>query len=96
MSNSIFNTFKKTTQDKTEITEDNTETMIYENMFCINDIYVDECILVKYPLIIEYLENLTPLEKKACIIAQRHLKTSFDLTRSNGFAEWMKSSGRSL
>lgn len=76
------------------ITEE--DSSLYDNMFCINDIYVDEYTLVKYPQIMEYLESMSLLEKKACIIAQTHLKTSFDLTRSNGFTEWLKSSGSSL
>jgi hypothetical protein len=87
----LFNSPKKETIPITEEVSS-----IYDDMFCINDIYVDEYTLVKYPKIIEYLECMSPLEKKACIIAQKHLKTSFDLTRSNGFTEWLKSSGSSL
>lgn len=36
-----------------------------------------------------YLEQLTPLQKIAYEIAKDHLKTSFDITRSNGFNEWL-------
>ena len=36
-----------------------------------------------------YLEQLTPLQLKAYEIAKEHLKTSFDITRSNGFNEWL-------
>jgi|688.fasta_scaffold1899785_2 hypothetical protein len=39
--------------------------------------------------IINYLEQLTPLQKMAYEIAKDHLKTSFDITRSNGFNEWL-------
>ena len=39
--------------------------------------------------IINYLEQLTPLQKIAYEIAKDHLKTSFDITRSNGFNEWL-------
>ena len=38
--------------------------------------------------IINYLEQLTPLQMKAYEIAKDHLKTSFDITRSNGYNEW--------
>ena len=38
-----------------------------------------------------YLEQLTPLQKIAYEIAKDHLKTSFDITRSNGFNEWLSS-----
>jgi len=38
--------------------------------------------------IINYLEQLTPLQLKAYEIAKDHLKTSFDITRSNGYTEW--------
>jgi hypothetical protein len=41
--------------------------------------------------IINYLEQLTPLQKIAYEIAKDHLKTSFDITRSNGFNEWLSS-----
>lgn len=38
--------------------------------------------------IINYMEQLTPLQMKAYEIAKDHLKTSFDITRSNGYNEW--------
>lgn len=40
--------------------------------------------------ITNYLEQLTPLQRKAYEIAKEHLKTSFDITRSNGFNEWVR------
>jgi hypothetical protein len=50
-------------------------------------------IFLKYPvetqnLIIAYLESLTPIEKKAYLIAKDHLGSSFNILRSNGFIEW--------
>ena len=36
----------------------------------------------------EYISQLTPLQMKAYEIAKDHLKTSFDITRSNGYNEW--------
>ena len=39
--------------------------------------------------IINYLEQLSPLQRKAYEIAKEHLKTSFDITRSNGYNEWI-------
>ena len=74
-----------------------TEEERYEHMFCINDIYVDENTMSKYPEVVEYLETLSAFDKRACLIAQKHLKTSFDLSRCNGFVEWRKTfSGSSL
>jgi hypothetical protein len=40
------------------------------------------------PLVLQYLEQLSPAEKKALQIAQEHLKSSFHIERSNGFQEW--------
>ncbi len=37
-----------------------------------------------------YEAHLSPLQLKAYLIAKDHLKTSFDLVRSNGYAEWKK------
>jgi len=40
--------------------------------------------------ILEYLEQLNILEKKAYSIAKKHLGSSFDLIKSNGFIEWLQ------
>jgi len=40
----------------------------------------------------DYMKQLTPLQLKAYEIAKEHLKTSFDITRSNGFNEWVSKS----
>jgi len=40
----------------------------------------------------KYIEQMTPLQKKAHLIASAHLKSSFNITRSNGFKEFMKKS----
>ncbi len=40
--------------------------------------------------IIEYLNQLNPIEKKAYAIAKDHLKSSFNLVKSNGFTDWIK------
>lgn len=37
-----------------------------------------------------YLDQLSPIEKIALVIAEEHLGTSFDLQKSNGFIEWCK------
>lgn len=42
-------------------------------------------------LVNEYIGQLTPLQLKAYEIAKEHLKTSFDITRSNGYNEWLHS-----
>lgn len=42
-------------------------------------------------LIIEYLTQLSDLEIKAYKIAKAHLGSSFNLVKSNGFCDWIKS-----
>jgi len=37
-----------------------------------------------------YLTTLNEQQVKAYNIAKRHLGTSFDITRSNGYKEWLK------
>ena len=36
----------------------------------------------------QYIESLTPKERKAYEIAKSHLGTSFDLEKSRGFQTW--------
>ena len=36
----------------------------------------------------EYVDSLSVLEQKVCNIAEDHLKSSFDLSRSSGFLAW--------
>lgn len=38
----------------------------------------------------QFLRTLTKKEYKAYEIAKSHLGTSFDLKKSNGFLEWLK------
>ena len=35
-----------------------------------------------------YLASLSELERRVCSIAQAHLESSFDLSRSNGYIAW--------
>lgn len=53
----------------------------------------DKCELKKMDddelLITEYFQQLSPIHKKAYLIAQSHLKSSFDVVRSNGYIEWL-------
>jgi len=39
----------------------------------------------------EYFDSLSVLEQKVCAIAEDHLKSSFDLSRSSGFLAWKNS-----
>jgi hypothetical protein len=39
--------------------------------------------------ITNYLAQLTPIEVKAYGIAKKHLKSSFNLIRSNGYINWI-------
>jgi hypothetical protein len=40
--------------------------------------------------IIQYIKQLTPIEKKAYSIALEHLGSSFNILRCNGYKEWIK------
>jgi hypothetical protein len=56
--------------------------------------------LKTYPLneqreIFEYLNEMDEINRKAYLIAHDHLKTSFNIARSNGFKEWKQSKTKS-
>lgn len=36
----------------------------------------------------QFVSSLSPLEKRVCAIAESHLESSFDLSRSSGFIAW--------
>ena len=36
----------------------------------------------------QFLASLSPLEQRVCAIAESHLESSFDLSRSSGFIAW--------
>lgn len=38
--------------------------------------------------VIQYLKTLKPIEIKAFKIAKNHLKTSFNILKSNGYIDW--------
>ena len=46
--------------------------------------------LEKQTEVYNYLIQMTPSQKKAYLIAQDHLGTSFNILKSNGFIEWKK------
>jgi hypothetical protein len=39
--------------------------------------------------ILEYIEQLTAIEKRVLKIAKEHLETSFSIVKSIGFIEWL-------
>jgi hypothetical protein len=41
-------------------------------------------------LLLEYLESLSPIERTAMEIAKRHLGSSFNILKSNGYMKWVK------
>ncbi len=41
---------------------------------------------------VEYLQQLNSIERKAYVIGKQHLGTSFNVVKSNGFNEWKKRS----
>ena len=43
----------------------------------------------KQEQIFNYLQEMDDHNRKAYIIAQNHLGTSFNIARSNGFKEWL-------
>lgn len=40
--------------------------------------------------IINYLKHLDPIERQAYTIGKKHLGSSFNLIKSNGFIDWRK------
>jgi hypothetical protein len=40
--------------------------------------------------ITNYLFQLTPIQKKAYVIAKEHLGSSFNVIKSNGYVKWLK------
>ncbi len=40
--------------------------------------------------IIKYLEHLSPIECQAYLIAKDHLGSSFNIVKSNGYCDWLK------
>ena len=46
--------------------------------------------LEKQTEVYNYLIQMSPYQKKAYLIAQDHLGTSFNILKSNGFIEWKK------
>ena len=44
----------------------------------------------QHAYIAEYIQSLTPKQKKAYEIAKDHLKDSFQIEKSNGFLQWHK------
>ncbi len=41
--------------------------------------------------IVEYITQLSEIERKACLIAKDHLGSSFNIVKSNGYNDWLKS-----
>lgn len=39
--------------------------------------------------VIKYLQSLSPIQLQAYYIAIDHLKTSYDILRSNGYQDWL-------
>jgi hypothetical protein len=36
----------------------------------------------------QFIASLSPLEQRVCAIAESHLESSFDLSRSSGYIAW--------
>ena len=50
----------------------------------------------KQRLIFQYLNEMDEHNRKAYDIAYNHLGTSFNISRSNGFKEWLNSKSNTL
>ena len=50
----------------------------------------------KQRLIFQYLNEMDENNRKAYDIAYNHLGTSFNISRSNGFKEWLNSKSNTL
>jgi hypothetical protein len=48
---------------------------------------LDECLKSN---LMQYFNQLDPIEKKAYKIAKEHLGSSFNIVKSNGFCDWLK------
>jgi hypothetical protein len=42
----------------------------------------------------KYMSQLSHIEKKAFFIAQEHLGSSFNILKSNGYLDWLKSQSK--
>jgi hypothetical protein len=40
--------------------------------------------------IVNYLKQLNKIERQAYTIGKKHLRTSFNVVKSNGFIDWLK------
>jgi hypothetical protein len=40
--------------------------------------------------LLQYLNQLDPIERKAYKIAKEHLGSSFNVVKSNGFCDWLR------
>ena len=56
---------------------------------CLPD-FIKDYSYEKQQNILEYLKQMDHMQKKAYLIAQHHLGTSFNIYRSNGFKEFIK------
>ena len=47
-------------------------------------------VIVNIDNVDKYISQLSVTEKKAFVIAQTHLGTSFHIQKSNGYIQWLK------
>ena len=46
--------------------------------------------------LLQYLNQLDPIERKAYKIAKEHLGSSFNVVKSNGFCDWLRVKGTAV
>lgn len=66
-----------------------TTTTTSTNILHFEGVEVPENWATDHPIYLEYIAEMEPIQRSALKIAMAHLKTSFDMERSNGFAEWL-------
>lgn len=56
---------------------------------CVEGVEIPEQWFLEIPEIVDYICEMSTIQRIALKIAISHLKTSFDFARSNGFSEWL-------
>jgi hypothetical protein len=68
-----------------------TEQINFESLNMILSDSIQKYSIEQQKLIFDYLNEMDEHHRKAYSIAYNHLGTSFNIARSNGFKEWLKS-----
>jgi hypothetical protein len=83
MNNKTMSQEKEKEQEQSQINFESTKLSIPESVLKLS--------LEKQTEIYNYLIQMNEHQKKAYLIAKDHLGTSFNILKSNGYSEWIKS-----